>query len=206
MIFTAFTILQAWSFLRAEELALSKTFYFLVADDMHVEASTHETLLQGGAGYLLDLDGEECVAYQVYFSPEQAERVQSGLTSPSKVLAISTKKVYFNTKREKELASVVKDAFSCLDDYIELLNGEITRLDKGATQQSCKHILTILARQCAYAANEYERILPSFSRVLRNLQEHLNRCIEGTVYSKDLRYALCEACFGYIRLSQEYAL
>lgn len=206
MVFTAFAILQAWSISTAEEFALSKTFYFLVADDMHIEASTHETHLQGGAGYLLDLEGEEWVAYQVYFSPEQAKRVQSGLTAPSKVLTVSTEKVYFKTKQEKRLVNTVKNAFSCLDDYIEVLSAEIARLDKGATQQSSKRILTVLTRQCAYAADKYEKDLPSFSRVLRDLQERLNVCIKGMVYSKDLRYALCEACFGYIRLSQEYAL
>ena len=206
MVFTAFAILQAWLFSTAENFALSKAFYFLVADDMHLEASTHETLLRGGAGYLVDLEGKEWVAYQVYFSPEQAKLVQSGLTAPSKVVTLSTEKVYFKTKQEKRLVNIVKDAFSCLDDYIELLSAEIARLDKGATQQSSKRILTVLTRQCAYVADKYEKDLTSFSRVLRDLQERLNGCIKGTVYTKDLRYALCEACIGYIRLSQEYAL
>ena len=51
-------------------------FYFLVSQDVRVEAGAEFTKLEGGAGYVLEEDGTHYVAISVFLNRESAQSVQ----------------------------------------------------------------------------------------------------------------------------------
>lgn len=200
----AFACLYAKLIHEAVQVTTEKKFYYVVADDLHLQASTQETLLKGGAGYLLETKTGDYAAYQVYFSKTNAENVCKNLNAPSKIVAVTVKNGYLKTEKEK--ARQVKNAFSCLDDCIEVLNGEIVRLENGATQESSRRVLESLTRQCNYLSKAYSALLPEHAKLMKTMEEGLTASTEGIIYTKNLRYILCQTCFEYARLSEEYAL
>ena len=148
----------------------------------------------------------EYVAISVYFSKTQAEIVQSNLSMPSMVLEKTTENLYFKTKKQKQKAKRIIGAFSCLKSCIGVLNGEIERLESGATQQSSKRILSDLRRQFAYLAKEYQKDFVSYAFVCEKASAYLLEITDGTVYVGDLRYLLCALCNSFVDLSKEFSL
>ena len=191
---------------RATVQAVSHNFYFLVSDSTHIEVSTHQVVNSGGAGYVLEESEREYVAISVYFSKSQAEIVQSNLSMPSMVLEKTTENLYFKTKKQKQKAKRITGAFSCLKSCIGVLNGEIERLETGATQQSSKRILSDLRRQFAYLAKEYQKDFVSYAFVCEKASAYLLEITDGTVYVGDLRYLLCALCNSFVDLSKEFSL
>ena len=202
----AFSCLYADTIARAEYIDLSKNFYFLISDDLHLQASTHEMHLQGGAGYLLQDEPHTYVVYHVYSSLEQAQKVQNRLPQASSVILKSADRLYFDTPREKQTASYVCDTLAGLDGCMQVLDAEITRLEKGATQQSSKRILSTIHKQLCYIQSEYTMDLPSIDAFTLETCALLQSCIDEIVYAKDLRYALCLLSDGYLQLCGEYRL
>ena len=194
---------------KAEVEKVSKNFYFLVSNSMHVEASTHAALLNGGAGYVLESGNREYAAYAVYLKEADVEWAQSCMANAgenTRILVLKSGDLYFKGEREKLSKESILGAFSCFYDCISILEQEIGRLEGGATQQSSKRILNVLKRQFAYLALEYDKAFPWYSTACRSAENFLQESMESVVYVTDLRYLACELCFSYIELSENYSL
>lgn len=194
---------------RMQKVEIEKSFYFLVSDSTHIEASTHTAKHQGGAGYLLSFKKQECVAYAVYFSENAGNAVKTALTEQGEKVRLMERKaetLYLKTRKEKERASTYQSAFNVLYDCMQVLNGEITRLEGGATQRSSKEIVGKLAGQFHYLSKEYEKSYSSFATLCRRVGEELSVIANDTIYAKDLRYALCELADGYLDLNSSFVL
>ena len=87
-----------------------------------------------------------------------------------------------------------------------MLNGEIKRLEEGATQESSKRILQSLSRQFAYLSKENSMQQEEYTKLCQNASNRVEGFIQGVVYVKDLRYLLCDLCNGYLKLSKNFAL
>ncbi len=199
----------AFSLTRVEKRTLQTNFYYLVSSSTHLEASTHQAVLSGGAGYLLSHGGQEYVAFAVYFNEDDGLVAQRSLTerrTESVLLQKSVSTLYFKTSREKSLAdlyiSALKTGYACM----ELLNAEIARLEKGATQESSKRVLSELERVTAFLSQTYEREFPSFSAVCAGVSNELQILLADTVYANDLRYLLCDWSLEYIDLCNGFSL
>ncbi len=196
-------------FTTAQTVAIDKEFYYLVDESTHTQAVGSFAQLQGGAGYLLDGNTREYVAYSVYFNKQDGEAAKKALleyqTQPI-LHVISIQSLVFKTPKEKRRAPIVINAFSCLDGCMQVLNREIARLDNGATQQSSKRILSTLIDQFAYLEREYKTSYPAFSNICKNAQMQLQPCVADIIYVKDLRYILCDLGVAYKQLSEEFAL
>ena len=194
---------------KADVEQASKNFYFLVSDSTHIEVSAHVALLNGGAGYVLKNDGREYVAYAVYRKETDVERAQTCMANvgeDTQILPLTSGDLYFKTNEEKRKKESVLSAFFCLYDCISLLEQEIGRLEKGATQQSSKRILGVLKKQFAYLHKEYAELFPEYGAVCESAKTVLQKSIESVVYVTDLRYLACELCFSYIELSKTYSI
>ena len=186
--------------------AVSQNYYFLVSDSTHIEASTHKIVLSGGAGYLLEENGTEYVTISAYPSKAEAESVQSRVNESTKILSVGQKALYFKTRKEKKNAKVVVNALSCLNDTIEIIHQEISRLEEGATQESSKRLLNIIRKQLDYLANEYRDDYTQYAQVCVWASGFIGEMIAKVVYAQDMRYLECGLCVAYHELAQEFSL
>ena len=202
-------IAYANSFTTAQTVALDKELYYLVDESTHTQAVSSFAQLQGGAGYVLETDAREYVAYSMYFDKTESESAQTSLQEQdvkTTVHVVSVDALIFRTREQKRRAPAVISAFSCLDGCMQVLNQEIARLEKGATQQSSKRILTTLIDQFTHLQTQHQTSYPEFALVCENAKKQLQNCISDIVYVKDLRYVLCELGVAYAGLSQEFTL
>ena len=190
----------------ANSVWIGKSFYFLVTENAHIDASTHEIRLDGGAGYLLEYEGSTYVAWAVYFNEEDGDSVQAGLTSPTRLLKFDVSYLSFKTRNTKKKKDVIKDALNSFYGCIDVLGQVIERLDQGLTQQACGRILNTLKREYVYMYNAYQEAYPQFSQACKNMQSAIECILSKTIYGKDLRYLLCSACDAYIRLASVFTL
>lgn len=194
---------------RAKRVYLGKSFYFLVCESDHVEADTLDIRLDGGAGYPFLANGKTAVALAVYLKEEEGLSVQTGLIEQGKQASLvkrGIEHVYFKKYVDKKNTSVYISALENLYGFLQVLSGEIVRLDKGATQESSKRILQTLSDLFAYHHRDYERSYPAYADLCNLAKEELKTCMGDTVFVNDLRYLLCELSVGYLELAEEFSL
>lgn len=187
---------------------LEKSFYFLVDNSTHIDACVATSTLQGGAGYIVDDGTREYSAMSVYLTKSAGEVAQSGLVD-ERSYSLLEKRIdglYFKTVSQKRRKARVLSAFRCLDACIQVLNGEIRRLEDNATQRSTKRVLTDLAKQFIFLAQEYQRDFSNYAIFCDKVGKILNALTQGIVYARDLRYLCCSVCDGFVQLSNEFAL
>ncbi len=155
---------------------------------------------------MLETEGERYVVLSVYLNEEDGRAVQENLGGEfsTELLHKGVNSLYFKGKDKKKSALYI-NALRTLEGCVTVLEECISRLEKGATQESCKRILSILQRQFAFAEREYEDY-PAFSISCRQWAEELAKLGEDTVYGKDLRFLLCWQVERYLELCKEFSL
>lgn len=203
--FLCFSFAYAVFLSSATVVDTAKTFYFLVSPSTHLEASAHNAMQIGGAGYLLHANGRDYAALSVYLTDTAATAVSTNLTdTPTQIIALESNKLYLKTRRQKQKETVYKNAFSCLGDCIGILDEEIARVEGGATQQSSKRILKTLKNTFAFLSKEYKNGFAAFATVCQSAKNTISALTQATVYVEDLRYLQCELCVSYLRLSEAF--
>ncbi len=201
------TFFYAGMIKRAERWAVRKSFYFLVKESTHIQASAEFVGLQGGAAYLLSYQGREYVTYSVYFSEEIGRAVQAVFNeSETQLLCVSVADIYFKRKEDKRYKEDIKGAFQSLDGCLQVLNGVIESLGLGGTQESAKRLLFRLEKQFVYLASFYTKIFPRYSLVCEKGANEIKGLRTNTVYTKDLRYLLCFLADAYVTLGKIFSL
>ena len=206
-IFTVICVAMAYAYAltRAQFGWVGRSFYFLVSANMHIQSATHEARLNGGAGYLLTDGACQYTAYSVYLTEEIAYAVQAGMLEETLVVEKRVEYLFFRGE-DKKKSRVYQGALNTLYGCMGILAQNISRLENGETQQSCKRVLRVLERQLRYMASEYPTQYPAFASVCKSLGEGVGAIAEKVVFCKDLRYLLCVACDEYLRLSSVFAL
>ena len=203
--FLCFSFVYAAFLSSATVVDTARTFYFLVSPSTHLEVSAHNAAQIGGAGYLVHANGRDYAALSVYLTDTAATAVSTNLTdTPTQIIPLESNKLYLKTRRQKQQETVYKNAFSCLGDCIRVLDIEIARVEKGATQQSSKRILKTLKNTFAFLRKEYKNEFAAFADACQNAANTLSVLTQSTVYVEDLRYLQCELCVSYLRLSEDF--
>ena len=201
-------LIYAWMLTNVQKIVLEQSFHFIVSESQHVEAGAHFVSQSGGAGYVMCMDDAEYVVFSVYLKGRDANKVQASLREEGEETNVVIRHVdtlYLkNVNRQK--METIKGAFSSLYGCIEVLQAEITRLDKGATQQSTKRVLSMLKDQFGYLKRVYRERYPAFSAVCERVETRLEKEIQTTVFVKNLRYLQCETCVSYLKLAEEFSL
>ncbi len=188
-----------------KRVEVQASVYFLTTEDTRVEAGAEFAKLEGGAGYLLSEGGKEYVALSVYATQEEGLAVQQNLLAEGRKTELVSKGVdslCFRGK-EKKKSDLYVNALRSFREYMSVLSGCISRLEKGSTQERCKELLGILERQFGYARNAYAKY-GAFAEVCAKSQGELQRLGTGTVYLKDLRYLLCWQAEQYVELASAF--
>lgn len=200
------TLLYAAFLGQTQSVWLGQSFYFLLSRTEHIEAGAYDAQWKGGAGYLLEYEGKEYVALSVYLHEEEGLAVQNSMTDSASLLQIDVGRLYFKTCEEKKKATLYQSALHCLHGCMEVLDGEINRLAKGATQQSTLRLLGILWRQLNYLSAAYAEDFPKYAQACKCASEQLNNVFADVVYAKDLRYLLCDMTASYLQICEDFSL
>ena len=188
--------------IQPRSLRNGKNFCFLVSKQSHIQAGMHEAQLNGGAGYLLSHKGREYVALSVYLKVEEGERITCVLKEQGEeveLCMLTATSLQLSGKGDKE--RMHQEAIDCLYGCMQVLEQEIVRLDRGATQQSSLKIIKTLIRQFSFLAKKYTQNYPAFTKVCLQAKKFLEECANPILYVRDLRYLLCDLCVSYVDLA-----
>lgn len=204
IVFFALLLAVALRVFSRKHVNLGHRFHYLVVGTENVEVGVFNAQLDGGAGYLLCVDDRQYVALTVYLNEEECMSICEEMRKSGENCAmVSIETATISIKNNEE---DITGAFRTFYDYLSLLEQEIFRLDKGATQQSSKRILSILKAQFVFLGERYQDSLSGLSRLCSKTAESLTGCLMGEVYVKDLREILCEASREYVLLTEEFKL
>lgn len=209
MSFTFSAFFYAKRLENAQRVVAEKQFYFLVSNGESVQASTEMISLQGGAGYALVHGSDTYAAYAVYFSKDESMDAQSSVLEMgknAKIVEVSCTPLYLKTEKEKANAPMIMGAFESFYGCMQVLNGEIKRLERGATQESSRCILQTLSRQFSFLKKQYAEKVAGYGNACENAEKGLSEILSNIVYAKDLRYLLCELSVAYANLSKNFSL
>lgn len=207
--FTLSTLFYAKTLESAQVVGAERNFYFVVSDSRSVEVGAQIIELQGGAGYSLIYKDGEYAAYSVYFSENESLAAQSSVAQTgesAEIVVVKSAPLYLKTSKQKENAALIGGAFESLYGCMQVLQGEITRLERGATQESSKRILQTLARQFSFLGKTYAKTVSGYKETCENAEKRLLEAISDVVYAKDLRHLLCELSVAYAHLSKNFSL
>lgn len=203
-----FSFFYAYILSGIEARSLNQSFYYLISYETYTQAGAYQVCNEGGAGYLLDDESGQYIAYTVYLNRETAEQIVEDVNQQFGVemLVKSSPTLYFKTKEQKDKANLVVGALNAYCGCMQVLDGEIARLEKGATQESSKRILNNLLRQFSYLGKTHAEVYPAFAQECFWVEKELETILQGTVYVKDLRFLLCGLTDSYLFLASEFSL
>ncbi|MBQ8229580.1 MAG: hypothetical protein IJZ32_02665 [Clostridia bacterium] len=207
--FTLGAVVLSARVMQTKTVEIGQNYYFLVSDGTHIQASAEFARLDGGAGYLLQYDGEDYVALSVYLDEQDGQTVQKSLAETgekTKLLRVGVQTLYFQTKKEKKNANMYIGAFDCLQGCMSVLEECISRLEKGLTQEKCKRILSDLKKQFSFLSKDYGVQYAAFGSLCDDTAKRLETLLSDTVYAKDLRYLLCELVEKSVALASAFSV
>lgn len=184
------------------------SFYLLTYSKMNVEAGTQFVKLEGGAGYLWEIEGKEYVVAAIYKKRQEAEIVclsLKGAGEPYCVQSVDVENLYFKG-RDKKKRDMYISALNTFRGYIDVIMHCISNLDTGGTQERIKNVLSMACRQIQGLSKQYTEEYSSFVYLCYNIVELLQGVEEGVIYSSDLRYISCEMLNGYLELCNQFSL
>lgn len=203
--FVVLCVVYSFAVKKANVVRMDAKYSFVVKRYENTEVGSFESEQLGGAGYTMRIDGKTCVAVSVYESLSDAESVKETLGEEYSVYTMSSNDLYLLTNKQKLRATVYEGAFASLDGCIQVLSGEIKRLDNGATQQSSKRILSGLQRQFSYLAKNYQTDFPAYSDLCEQAVEELKEQTGDVIYARKLRALLCRLCENYCNLTRRFS-
>ncbi len=209
VLFSACICLYAAQLKNAETAGKTRTFYYLVSDETHMQAGAYFTEFNGGAGYLLTHKDKSYTAYAVYLSEEKARQARQAVVSVGdkvSVLSVTSTKLYFKSKSQKENAKIYLSALDTLYAELGVFYDTVALLDEGKTQESVQRLLQGAARRFSVLASSHEKIYPSFAAVCVRATVRLKSYENETLYAKELRAELCGLCKEYLGLCAEFSL
>ncbi len=151
-----------------------KTVYYVVQETKSVEASSAQITLRGGAGYAI-ADG---VAFEVYFSEEEAKQTLRGLEREYCGIMVYPLELLFLSAEDAYAYSV-----------LEVVGGWTKVLQNGGAQATVREGLESVVRQLSWRAKKEK------SDFLSMLCGELRGCLEENIlYVDALRRFTCFGC------------
>ena len=205
--FTNVCAIGSFYALYTTKIHMKTEFHFLVSEEKSVAAGVEFAKLEGGAGYILRYNGKDYVVLSVYLSEKDASFVQEALSNQNRqtsLICLSFTSLYFRGTQQRKVGVYV-GALQTFYECLSILERNIERLESGMTQEKCRAVLLELKRQFSYMYEIYANVYPDFAVLCGKLVGELQNIVEDIVYASRLRYILCDAVDGYLRLSKEFS-
>ena len=186
-------IICAFSFsCNTVEFTFEATFYFVCykTEDNYLSASSISEAVSsyGGAGYILELDGEYYVTVSCYYSESDANTVCDSLARRELNCFVLKKETsgYSLPRSSEKFAALYKGNLNTLTSLSTLSYACANRLDTGEySQADAKRVLSDILK--GLKSLENANAGNCFSNELRRLIIICEDAGNGIVYSKDLR-------------------
>ena len=202
--------IYALEVLDAVIIAGNKTFFFLVSDEEHVEASAENVYLDGGAGYVLASGKNVYAVYACYFTDSDAQNARKRLSEAGnavEVVSVKENALYLKTAREKAFLAEIKSLLNVCYSGIRLFGELAAGAESGKyTQESLKEILNATASVLSAKLRDSTKICASLEDAIKEAYVRLETVVSGIVFAKDLRYMQILLCDGYLSASKDLSL
>lgn len=197
--------------LKSADVEFTQKYYFLVRDceETTSAAVAGQVYFSGGAGYLLETDGESAVALACYFSQDKAESVQRTLSekgTETHILSAEPQSVTLHGEKTVEkdrILSNVKTVDTCAKILYDTANGlERTELSQEEARAAVRGIVKVLSGlRAENTADCYER----WNICLKEAERKGIEIAEGILFAKDVRYLQVQLCFSAVNFATYFS-
>lgn len=194
-----------WYGEREETVAADKTYYFLVknCEDTAASAVAGQVYLSGGAGYILEQDGESAVVLSCYFTERDALRVCGSLEEKgieARVLTLSAQTFYLRGEKAAERGRV-EDNMETVEACARVLYQAANELERGESsqEQARAAVRSAAISLGGLAAGNEGALYLTWNAALMRAERRGKELCEGILFAKDLRYLQTELLLMNVR-------
>lgn len=188
--------------LQSTEVEFPQKYYFLAreCEETTSSAVAGQVYFSGGAGYLLEANGQSAVALACYFTQEEAESVQRTLSekgTETLILEMAPKTVTLHgekTEEKERILSNAKTLDTCAKILYDAANGlERTTLSQEEARAAVRGVVKVLSGLRTENGSEcYSR----WNVCLKEAERRGIEIAEGILFAKDLRYLQVQLCYS----------
>lgn len=208
--FLLLTVYLAAYSAKTESFAVDKTYYCVVrqtaAESVGVWSET--AYLDGGAGYVVETDGDIFVALAAYERESQAKGVADALGrrgTACTILPLSIGTFYFTDRKRLAVYEQTKDCvFASLELaglFYRLANGlsagEYTQREAVSVLEESRKVLKTICKGCGGGETE---------RMLRECERKCRAILSDTILSSDVRYMQLQLIGGIYALQKVFSI
>lgn len=209
IIFAMLVLFAISPLFQVKKIYVGYKFHYLIIPTENVEVGVFNAQLDGGAGYTLNVNGKARVALSVYTDEQDGQNVCASLQSTGEqceLITLGVDALYLKSRAEKRNERELVGAFQTFYNCLTILEQEIFRLDKGATQESSKRILSKLKAQLTFLGKQYSSSFAKYAALCAEMAGRISEILKKEIYAKDLRGVLCEASYEFVAIGAEFSL
>ena len=204
------SLFYAASLTFATTVFLPMNFQFLISDEQNITVSKSAVDINGGASYLLNINGKTAVVFDCYFSQEKIESAKSFLEKKDVRAGVLTKKIdtlYLSTKLAKSKKEEIKTTLQNLKNCIEVLDGLAKQAETGDfTQERLKQSLCVVEMVLRGMAKSDDNFFESIVIACKKNAENIALIRSDIVFAKDIRYVKVSLCDHYIQFCEQFSI
>lgn len=194
---------------RAEErIDPQREYYFLVSDceETTAGAVAGQVYLQGGAGYLAEVDGQSLVVLAGYFRLTDAERVQTSTAEKgtnTRILTLSAAPFLLRGERASQKGRIeanLATAETCARMLYEAANGlERSEYSQDEARAAVRGVTAALkGLKTENEESEGRAVFSLWNATLDRMSRRSADLAEELLFAKDLRYLQVELLFAIV--------
>ncbi|MDE7453373.1 MAG: hypothetical protein K2N22_03090 [Clostridia bacterium] len=213
-IFTAivcvFVGIMWWCGRSYARVSLSQAYWFLVreCEEATSAAVVANTYLSGGAGYLIEANGEQSVVLACYYSEVSAEAVKRTMESKgveTHVVKYAPDDFELSGKTaalENLIVSNADTADTCAKILYDTANGlERTQISQEEARAAVRGVINSLS---GLLEGNTDGAFALWNTVLTGAQRRGKEIASGILFAKDLRYLQVQLCYAVANMGEYF--
>lgn len=185
-------------------VSIGKTYYFLARDCEEATAAsvTAQVYLSGGAGYLLEKDGESSVVLACYYKQTSADAVCRNMIQrgvDTRVLAYDTTDFGLEGSDAAYAQKIVQNA-GTVDTNARILFDVANGLERSeiSQEEARTAVRGVVSSLGGLRTGNDAEIFGYWNNFLYSAERRGRELAEGILFAKDLRYLQVTLCFGIL--------
>lgn len=186
-------------------VSLDKTYYFLVRDceDTTASAVAGQVYFLGGAGYLLEYNGENTVVLACYFKLTDAETVLQVIADKgveTRILTLKTEDFSLGGSKAAQKSKIAAN-IETTETSAEILYETANALERTdiSQEQARAAVRGVVASLRGLRTENTESMYQSWNLALSSAEKRGAEIAEGILFAKDLRYMQTQLCMMIIK-------
>ncbi len=186
-------------------VSLNKTYYFLVRDceDTTASAIAGQVYFLGGAGYLLEYNGEHAVVLACYFKQTDAEYVLQVIADKgveTRILILKTEDFSLGGRKAAQKSKITAN-IETTDTSAEILYETANDLERAdiSQEQARAAVRSVVTSLRGLRTENTESMFQSWNLALSSAEKRGTEISEGILFAKDLRYMQTQLCMMIVK-------